>query len=297
MPRTRITSSSPPRPRTVIALVIGGLALVVVGAVWMLSGQASHSGLSEPAWPTTGTAAISIGTTTLGAPASDEQRPIASITKLVTALVALDAAPLAPGEQGPSFQMTDADAGYAQAELTRDGSSAPVITGQALTERQLLEYVLVASSNNHATSLVAHLFGGEQAYLAAARRWLDEHELPHVQIADASGMSPDNRASARDLTALGRLAAASPVIAELTALPATISATGERIPNTNDLLGTLGITGLKTGHTDEAGYAALFTTTIGNEQLVGVVLGSPSATQRTTDVTRLVAQVRAQRTG
>ncbi|MFT4135937.1 D-alanyl-D-alanine carboxypeptidase family protein [Microbacterium sp.] len=288
---------TPHRRRTVITLVACGLALAVVGVVWMLSNQASHSRLSEPAWPTTGTSALSIGTTTVGSPGSDEARPIASLTKLVTALVALDAAPLEPDQSGPSFLLTDADAGYALAEQARDGSSVAVLPGQVLTERQFLEYVLVASSNNHATSLVTHLFGDEQAYLAAARRWLDEHRLSHIQIADASGMSPDNRASARDLITLGRLAAATPAIAELAARPMTISPIGEPLPNTNDLLGTLGITGLKTGHTTEAGYTALFTAPVGGEQLIGVVLGAPSDTQRTTDVTRLIAHVRAQRAG
>lgn len=147
---------------------------------------------------------------------------------------------------------------------------------------------------NHATTLVSRIFGDEHAYLAAARHWLDESGLPDVQIADASGMSPENRASARDLLEIGRLAAEQPVIAELTAQPSTLSTRGDLLTNTNDLLGTLDISGLKTGYTRAAGHTVLFTAPAGDhEQLIGVLLGSPSTAQRATDVTRLIAQVRA----
>ena len=248
---------------------------------------------AEIDWPAMGSAALSLGNAVASSEDADVARPMASLTKIVTALVILDAAPLPPGAQGPMFRMDETDAGFAQAEAERVGRYVPVSPGDVLTQRQLLELMLVASSNNHATSLVTRIFGNERAYVAAAQRWLDERDLHGVRIADASGLSPANRASALDLLMIGRLAAADPTITEIAALPATRAVPGREQPATNDLLGTLGITGLKTGYTDAAGHTTLFVTSIGDEQLVGVVLGSPSATQRATDVTRLVAQLRS----
>jgi D-alanyl-D-alanine carboxypeptidase (penicillin-binding protein 5/6) len=106
-------------------------------------------------------------------------------------------------------------------------------------------------------------------------------------------MSPGNLASPVDLLTIGRLALDSPVVAEIAALPATHALGGRPIPSTDDMLGTLGIDGLKTGSTIEAGHTILFTTVVDGDRLIGVVLGAPSQRQRATDVTRLIGSARA----
>lgn len=244
-------------------------------------------------WPAVGTAALALGDEVAASPHAEEPYAMASITKLVTALVVLDAVPLDPDTQGPTFRMTTDDVDRAEREAARDGRMVAVRDGDQLSLRQLLELTLVASANNYATSLVSHVFGSEGAYIVTAQRWLAEHDLIGIQIADASGMSPNNRATAIDLVTLGRLALDNPVVADIASLPVTFAPNGDMLPNTNEMLGTLGIDGLKSGHTDTAGYTMLFSTQLQEGRLIGVILGSPSDLQRTTDVTRLIATARA----
>lgn len=285
--RTRITVAA------IAALTVG--TIVIVWAVVGMNGRSKALDADAVDWPVTGVAALAYDDQVAVSPGGDAPRPIASLAKVIAALVVLDRAPLAGDAPGPAFSMTEHDVLLAHEEAARGGVSTPVSPGQVLSQRQLLEYVLVASSNNLSTSLVNRIFGGERAYLAAARAWLDAHGLPDVRITDASGMSSGNAASARDLLTIARLAAEHEVIAGIAAQPVVFGPLGEPLRNTNDLLDLPGVTGLKTGYTDEAGHTALFSVDLGagGEQLIGVVLASPSQAQRATDVTRLIARARA----
>jgi serine-type D-Ala-D-Ala carboxypeptidase (penicillin-binding protein 5/6) len=298
--RARIIVVTLPLPRTrrrSRSLVAGGIIAVGVlvlaaGITWALvAASRPTASLGTAPWPTTGTAALAVGDAEAGSPGSDEPRPIASIAKLVTALVVLDAAPLSADSDGPVYVLDADDMALAEQSRQRGDSFTPAAVGDLASERELLEQSLVASSNNAAVTLARRVFGTEGAYVDAARAWLDAHGLSGIRIADATGLGDGNLASASDLLDLGRIALADPVVAGISALPAAVSPDGTATRATNPLLGQSGIVGLKTGHTDAAGYAMLFATG-GDRPIIGVVLGEPSATQRTTDVTRLVAYAR-----
>lgn len=281
-------------------LIVVAIATLIVGAiaiVWAAVPSSSPESMDAEAvdWPPAGVAALAHGDQVAVSPGGDTARPIGGLATLITALVVLDRAPLPGGAQGPVFLMTEHDAVLGHESAAFGGISAPVSPGQALTQRQLLAHVLVASSDHLATSLASRIFGSEAGYLAAARAWLDSHGLTEVRIADASGTSAGNTASARDLLTVGRLAAEDPVIAEITAQRVVPGPLGEPLRNTNDLLDLPGVTGLRTGYADGAGHTALFTADLGagSDPLIGVVLGSPSHAQRSTDVTRLLARARA----
>jgi D-alanyl-D-alanine carboxypeptidase (penicillin-binding protein 5/6) len=138
--------------------------------------------------------------------------PMASITKVVTALTVLQAHPLGVDEAGPAVTMTAADVGYYAESLARNGTVAAVRAGQVYTERELLDLTLIKSANNYSTSLAVWAFGSMDAYLEAARAWVAAHALPSVIITDATGLDPGNVATASDLVELGRLALADPVV-------------------------------------------------------------------------------------
>ena len=287
--RKHLRAPRPRRARRRTLIVIGAvLALAAVATTVVVVAQKTPR---EFTWPSTGVAALSVGDTVSTSPGADQQRPMASLAKLVTALVALDRVPLEAGSAGPVFPLTDDDAAIAAEEGSQGGQTTPAAAGDVTSMRQLLAETLVASSNNAARSLVRHVFGDDGAYVFAARRWLDAHGLPDVEIADATGLSPMTRGSARDLLAIARLADASPIIRELSASRTITLSDGREFPSTNELLGTLGVDGLKTGHTDAAGYTIAFSADRGARRVVGVLLGSSSEAQRGTDVTRLLAQV------
>ena len=226
----------------------------------------------------------------------DTPRPIASITKVVTALVVLDAHPIAEGQPGATLTLTAGDAALRERYAAIGGTTAPAPAGLAVSERQVIELMMVQSANNYAETLATWAFGSVDAYLAAARSWLDARGLTTIAIADATGFSPGNTASPRALLELGRLAAADPVVSAASALPSvTVPGVGT-FENRNRLIGIDGVTGLKTGTLDEAGACLLFTAVheIEGESvpIVGVVLGGPDHVRLAADVRALLASVR-----
>src|SRR5690606_14001780 len=88
-----------------------------------------------------------------GATGDPAARPMASIAKLLFALVLLDARPLAAGEQGPSIVLDDGDVAHLAAGV-RDGATVlPVAAGDVLTQRQLLEAAMLMSASNATVTL------------------------------------------------------------------------------------------------------------------------------------------------
>lgn len=206
--------------------------------------------------------------------------PIASISKIVSALVVLEAHPLVLGESGPDVTMSALDEQFYAEQVAQDGIVAPVSTGLMVSQRNLLNLSLMASANNYAQSLAAWAFGSEAAYVEAARVWLDAHGLTGTVIADATGIMPGNVSTVPDLIEIARLAVEHPVIAEVVATAAVEVPNIGTVLNRNQLLGVDGVDGIKTGTLDEAGSCLLFSAdrVIGSETvtIIGVVLGGPS---------------------
>jgi D-alanyl-D-alanine carboxypeptidase (penicillin-binding protein 5/6) len=231
------------------------------------------------AWPDFGASAIgAVGFPgTLASSGSTEPRPIASITKIVTSLVILNAKPLGVGDPGPIITFSSKDAALVQEYTARNGETKPVRAGMTLTQLQVNEVMLIASANNYAESYSTWAFGSQEAFLSAARTWLAAHGLNRTTLLDSSGMNPGNTSTASDLVALGKLALANPVIAGIVSIKnVAIPGVGE-IKNSNKLLGQAGVDGIKTGTLDEAGACLLFSTQflVGGHSitLIGVALG------------------------
>jgi D-alanyl-D-alanine carboxypeptidase (penicillin-binding protein 5/6) len=268
----------------VAGLVVGasivGLAPLPSAAVSPVSVTDLTSSPEELVAPSFGTTVISAqGFGLLAEQNADTPAPIASIAKVITALVVLDAHPIAVGEAGPDITFDAADVEALARSIQNAESRADIIEGTSMSERDALTVMLVESANNYAWSLARWAFGSEEAYVEAANSWLSEHGFASTVVADASGLSPETRSTPRDLIGLGELALANDVtaLAVRTAVT-TIEPIGE-IDNSNKLLGTLGINGVKTGTTDEAGSCLLFSADlpVGNTvvRVVGVTLGAP----------------------
>ncbi|MCS5733347.1 D-alanyl-D-alanine carboxypeptidase family protein [Herbiconiux daphne] len=216
----------------------------------------------------------------LGSSGSPDPVPIASITKTITALVVLDEKPIADGGQGPDIAITDTDAQYLADTIAVGGSWASVYPGQVLTERQVLEIMLLESANNYSLTLTTWAFGSVDAYLAAATTWIADHGLSGTAVVDTSGLDPGSRSTTSDLLTIGSLVMADPVLSAIVGTATDQLPQLGEIQNTNTLIGSDGIDGIKTGTTDEAGRCLLFSAdvTVGDETvaLVGVVLGAAS---------------------
>lgn len=224
---------------------------------------------------------------TLASSGTTKPVAIASITKVVTVLVTLEEKPLLAEENGPTITTTQNDVDIYNRQVAWNGSVAPVRPGLNLTERQLIELILVKSSNNYSETLVNWAFGSEELYLDKARAWLVKNKLDDTFLTDSTGLDSGNRSTSADLIELAKLALAHPVVSVVVDTEKIqIDGIGE-LKNTNALLPLRGIRGIKTGTTDDAGACLLFAAdyTVGAHTVtvVGVMLGGenhPSLNER-----------------
>lgn len=228
---------------------------------------------------------------------TDAPLPMASITKIVTMLVILQAKPLTVGEEGPSVTMTATDVGYYNHYRSLNGSVTTVKEGLVFTQHELMELALVHSANNYAASLAVWAFGSMDAYLAAAQSWVASQKLSSMTITDPTGIEPTDAASTTDLLTLGKIALADPVIAQIVAIKSVTIHDVGTITSTNTLLGSQGINGIKTGTLNDAGSNLLFAAnhTVGGNTvtIVGVVLGGSTHAAVDTDIKALMTGVLA----
>ncbi len=250
-----------PSPRAVVAplLVIGGLtaAYAATTLLWPLTAvtptitaaqvQPASAPLAAPAWPAQGSAAVSVAGMPGALASTDEPGRIASITKVVTALLVLDRMPLAPGEQGPEYSFTWRDSSAYWQYRARAESALDVPVGGTLTQYQLLEGMLIGSANNYADRLALDLWPTDAVFANAAADWLDEHGVDGVTVVDPTGIEKGNTASPAALLTLAQRALQNPVIAEIVAKKSVELPGAGVVENTNDLLADAGVVGLKTG--------------------------------------------------
>ena len=194
----------------------------------------------------------------------------ASLAKMITVQVVLDKYPLKAGESGPTITMTNDDESRYWWAVNNGGSNARVIAGEQITERQLLEGILLVSANNMADSLAIWAFGSIDGYHQAARQWLNKNNLANTIVGgDASGFSSETKSTPTDLCKIMLLATKQPALVEILSANTATLPTGEVLQSTNRLLGQNGIFAGKTGYTDEAGRGLMVAShqQIGNVQL------------------------------
>jgi D-alanyl-D-alanine carboxypeptidase (penicillin-binding protein 5/6) len=207
--------------------------------------------------------------------------PIASITKLMTVIVALQ-----------HVQPTDVvtvTSGAAQVGESR----IPLRAGQRITVHDLLEGALIQSANNAADALAAAAAGGNVqkfvGWMNARARALGLRSTHFVRPdgLDATG----HVSSARDVAVLARVAMRLPTVREIVAKRSDVIENGTVAVHTwNDLLGVVpGLIGVKTGHTNDAGWCQVAAVRRPGFTIYAVVLGVPTRSARNDDVQRLLA--------
>ncbi len=209
---------------------------------------------------------------------SSDPQPMASISKLVTALVVLDAKPLdGVDDAGPTLTFNSAQTLYDKYYLL-GATVLRMRPGSTMSERDALEAMLVVSASNYAEAVSTWAYGSQSAFLRAANAWLAANGLTGTTLVEPTGIDPRNVSTPADLIALGKIAMATPVIAQIVGMRTLDVPNIDPAPNTNGLLGVDGITGIKTGNLEEYGSNLLFSSTLdvglGEPlQVVGVVLG------------------------
>ena len=204
--------------------------------------------------------------------------PIASLTKLMTAMVVLDA------QQDPREGLR-----ISTDDLDRvKGTHGGVPVGAVVSRGDLLTLALMASDNHAASALARNYPGGLLAFEAAVRRKIETLGLASTVIEEPTGLSPNNRSSAQDIAKLLHAAAAYPQIASITSQrKVSVPVNGRRwtVKNTNALVGAPGwnILASKTGFTNEAGRCVSMRVQAAGRTVMVVLMGALRSSERALD--------------
>ena len=237
------------------------------------------SGLDLP-WPATGQASLFLaGTGWVGQTPGQDPVAIASVTKLMTALLVLQSHPLLLGQSGPSLTVTAADLALYQQEVAQGDSVVKVAAGESLSEFQLLEGLLLPSGDNFAALLATWAAGSESAFVARMNQTARSLGMRRTVFADASGLSSATISTASDLVRLAEAVMAQPVLAQIVAMPTAVLPLAGTVRNYDYVLGQQGVVGIKTGWTAAAGgcfvFAARRIVAGRPAELLGAVLAQP----------------------
>ena len=193
----------------------------------------------------------------------------------MTAYLVLEHYPLSGVEEGPTITVTAAQAQAEAHDASEGGSVVAVQPGEQLTERQLLDALLIPSGNNIAEMLAALVAGSETRFLAEMNAQARVLGMDHTVYTDPSGFDPSTVSTAADQLRVFQRAMRFPVFREIVATASVTLPVAGTVTNFNPLIGE-GYAG-KTGSDAEAGGCLAFFThvTISGSQLpaIGVVMG------------------------
>jgi serine-type D-Ala-D-Ala carboxypeptidase (penicillin-binding protein 5/6) len=208
----------------------------------------------------------------------ETERPMASVTKVMTALVVLDS-----GHLDQLIQVPRAAFNYA---WKYGGETAALRPGDVLTVQELLEALLLPSGADAAYTLANAYGPGLPALVARMNATATRIGMTHTYFTSPDGLPYPTETSTystpSDLLALGLAAMRFPVFRSIVSQPFfhLPKARGHHQywwDNTNDLVASYqGAVGIKDGYTDDAGHCLLFEAVRNGRKLIGVVLGSPS---------------------
>lgn len=209
---------------------------------------------------------------------ADAVRSIASLTKLMTAMVVLDA----KQDMDEPIEIEQADVD------TLKHSSSRVPVGATIPRRDVLQLALMSSDNRAAASLARTYPGGAEAFKAAVKRKIAALGMTHTVIEEPTGLNPANRSTAEDLVKMAHAASEYAEITRITTDPKdiiTIKGREVEYHNTNRLVGAKGwdIGLSKTGYTQEAGRCLIMKVKAAGKNATLVLLNAGASSVRVLD--------------
>ncbi|MEU5461628.1 D-alanyl-D-alanine carboxypeptidase [Streptomyces althioticus] len=292
-------TNTPPPPQTPLRTAVRRikiwtplvLLLVIVFAVvqnfrplptptLVLTAQDSYTfegGKPQIPWPENGQAALDVeGIGTFGSSGEQKPVPIASVAKVMTAYVILRDHPLKSGADGPKIEVDklaeeQSDAGQE--------STVNVTEGDAISEREAVEAILIASANNVARLLARWDAGSEEAFVEKMNEAAEGLGMSDTTYTDPSGLNDTTVSTAVDQVKLARAAMQQPVFREVAAMMEYTDYKGDKHGNWNRLVGRDDVVGIKTGTTTSAlgnlSFAAKKDVDGEVHRIVGAVLRQP----------------------
>ncbi|MFI0121082.1 D-alanyl-D-alanine carboxypeptidase [Streptomyces althioticus] len=292
-------TNTPPPPQTPLRTAVRRikiwtplvLLLVIVFAVvqnfrplptptLVLTAQDSYTfegGKPQIPWPENGQAALDVeGIGTFGSSGEQKPVPIASVAKVMTAYVILRDHPLKSGADGPKIEI---DKSAEEQSDAGQESTVDVTEGDAISEREAVEAILIASANNVARLLARWDAGSEEAFVEKMNEAAEDLGMSDTTYTDPSGLNNTTVSTAVDQVKLARAAMQQPAFREVAAMMEYTDYKGVKHGNWNRLVGKDDVVGIKTGTTTSAlgnlSFAAKKDVDGEVHRIVGAVLRQP----------------------
>lgn len=207
---------------------------------------------------------------------ADEQLPIASVTKIMTMLLIMEAIE----DRKTSF---DDLVTVSENAMSYGGSTMFLETGEQLPVHDMLKGIAVASANDGCVAMAEHLTGSETAFVEEMNKRAKELGMKNTNFLNTNGLDEDGHySSARDVALMSRELLNHPKITEYTSIWTDELRDGKfQLANTNKLIRFYtGANGLKTGSTSQALCCLSASAKRDGMQLIAVVLGAPTSDKR-----------------
>ena len=219
---------------------------------------------------------------------ADERREPASVTKVMTLLLVMEA--LDAGQIGWEDNVS-----ASAAAAGKGGSQIFLEEGETLSMDEMLKSVVVSSANDCATALAEHVAGSEAAFVGRMNERAAELGMRNTHFVNCTGLDDEPEAkehltTARDVATMSRALLSHEAIRRYTGIWTDTVRNGSfGLSNTNQLIRFYeGATGLKTGYTSRAGHCLSASAKRDGIELIAVVLGDDSSTHRFEDTKALL---------
>ncbi len=215
---------------------------------------------------------------------SHDRRPPASVTKIMTMLLTMEA--VQNGQIALEDMVTCSD--FA---ASMGGSQVYLEPGEQMSVRDMLKAVAVASGNDAAVALAEHIAGSMEAFVALMNKRAEELGMTDTHFVNCNGLDdPEHLTSAYDISVMSRELVKYPLILEFTGIWMDSLRDGAfGLVNTNKLIRFYeGANGLKTGSTSVAKYCLSASAVRNGMNLIAVIMGADSSKDRFGDASRLL---------
>jgi D-alanyl-D-alanine carboxypeptidase (penicillin-binding protein 5/6) len=209
---------------------------------------------------------------------ADAQLPVGSVIKLLAAQTAYAAGNPVKVVVAPPGLLSDPEE-----------SSIGIFEGQELSRDLLVRAMLIVSANDAARMLALDIAGGEAPFAELMNQQAANLGLANTHAVNVTGLDADGQfSSANDMTRLAAFLFGNQTF-QLTVSRTSAQLNGQRLPSTNDLLGTYpGADGVKTGHTTNAGWCIVASATRDGRRMIATVIGAPTEAARDAGATALL---------
>lgn len=215
---------------------------------------------------------------------SHERRPMASVTKIMTMLLAMEEI------DGGRMKYDDMITGSAYAK-SMGGSTIFLEEGEQLSVHDIMKGIAVSSGNDAAVAMAEHISGSEEGFVAKMNERAKQLGMADTNFVNCNGLDADNHySSAYDIALMSRELLKHPDIHNFTTIWMDTLRDGKfTLSNTNKLIRFYeGATGLKTGSTDDALFCVSATAKRNNMHLIAVIMASPTSKDRVSDASKLL---------